>query len=63
MRIKALSNGVLNEADRLVLAGLLIKAGYTVRLGKEKDSRGRYEHFVEALGENAQTARLRDKQL
>lgn len=28
-------NGELNKADRLALAGLLIKAGYSVRLGKK----------------------------
>lgn len=36
MKIYALKNGSLNEADRLELSRLLIKAGYTVRIGKEK---------------------------
>ncbi|MBQ6908387.1 MAG: resolvase [Clostridia bacterium] len=36
MKIYSLKNGSLNEADRLELARLLIKAGYTVRIGKEK---------------------------
>lgn len=36
MRIQDQKNGKLNEADRLILAQLLVKAGYTVRIGKEK---------------------------
>ena len=28
--------GKMNEEDRLQLASLLVKAGYTVRIGKEK---------------------------
>lgn len=36
MKIYSLKNGGLNEADRLEIARLLIKAGYTVRIGKEK---------------------------
>ena len=36
MKIYSLKNGSLNEADRLEIARLLIKAGYTVRIGKEK---------------------------
>lgn len=35
MKIKALRNGSLGEADRLELARLLIKAGYIVRITKE----------------------------
>ncbi|WP_206458675.1 resolvase [Anaerovorax sp. IOR16] len=50
MRIYSLKSGSLNEADRLEIARLLIKAGYTVRIGREKPS-GRkssaYVHFVE----------------
>lgn len=34
MRICIQTNGKLTEADRLQLATLLIKAGYTVRLDK-----------------------------
>ena len=30
------NNGKVNEADRLAIAALLIKFGYTVRIGKEK---------------------------
>lgn len=37
-RIHSQKNGALNEQDRLSLAQLLIKAGYTVRLGKMKES-------------------------
>ena len=50
MKIKALKTGSLNEHDRLSIATLLIKAGYTVRIGKEKSSSGsnKYEHYVEA---------------
>ncbi len=29
-------HGTSNEADRLALATLLVKMGYTVRIGKEK---------------------------
>ena len=36
MKIQDQRNGKLNEAERLALATLLIKAGYTVRIGKEK---------------------------
>lgn len=35
-KITAQKGGSFNDADRLELAKLLIKAGYTVRLGKEK---------------------------
>ena len=35
MKIKALRNGSLGEADRLELARLLVKAGYIVRITKE----------------------------
>ena len=31
-----MKNNALNENDRLQLATLLIKAGYSVRLGREK---------------------------
>ena len=37
-RIHALKHGALNEQDRLILAQLLIKAGYTVRIGKTKSN-------------------------
>ena len=38
MRITDQTYGKLNEEDRLTIARLLIKAGYTVRVGKEKTS-------------------------
>lgn len=37
-RIYSIKNNSLNEQDRLEIARLLIKAGYAVRLGKEKDT-------------------------
>lgn len=41
-------NGNLNEADRLELARLLIKAGYTVRVGKDKiPGKNRNYYYVE----------------
>ena len=49
-RIYSQKNGSLNEQDRLALAQLLIKAGYTVRLGKEKQNQrqnAQYTHYVE----------------
>ena len=35
-KIKSVKKNTLNETDRLTLAGLLIKAGYCVRIVKEK---------------------------
>jgi len=35
MKIYAQPNGKLTEADRLQLATLLVKAGYTVKIEKE----------------------------
>jgi hypothetical protein len=47
-KIENVKSGGLNEADRLEIAKLLIKAGYTVRLGKEKPENSKsYSHFVE----------------
>lgn len=40
----------LNEEDRLTLAGLLIKAGYTVRIGHQEipgNAKGKKEYVVE----------------
>lgn len=38
----------LNDADRQVLSALLIKAGYTVRIGKERQgTKGAYTYFIE----------------
>lgn len=53
MKIYSLKPNMLNEADRLELATLLIKAGYTVRIGREKSSQGKPTAnviFVEATG-------------
>lgn len=51
-KIENVKSGGLNEADRLEIAKLLIKAGYTVRLGKEKPASSKtYNHFVEYLVE------------
>lgn len=36
MKITEQKNGRWNEEDRLELAKILLKAGYTVRIGKEK---------------------------
>lgn len=36
MKIYSFGSGSLNEQDRLQLATLLIKAGYTVKICKEK---------------------------
>lgn len=50
MKIYSLKNGSLNEADRLDLARLLVKAGYTVRVGSEPTqgtSSTRKTYFVE----------------
>ena len=53
MKIYALKSGSLNELERLEIAKLLIKAGYTVRLGKEKANgkSSSYIHYVEYLNE------------
>ena len=40
----------LNEEDRLTLAGLLIKAGYAVRIGHQEipgNTKGKKEYVVE----------------
>jgi len=50
MKIYSLKHGSLNEQDRLELARLLIKAGYTVRIGAEappSNPKGNKRHFVE----------------
>ena len=48
MKIKSLKSGALNAEDRLAIAALLIKAGYTVRIDKETQGK-RTEYYVEAL--------------
>ncbi len=52
-RIYSAKNNSLNEQDRLALASLLIKAGYTVRLGREKQGKSNtYTYFIEYWEEN-----------
>ena len=51
-RITDQKDGQLNSDDRLELARLLIKAGYTVRIGKEKiPGKNRNIYFVEYKGD------------
>ena len=45
-RITSQRNNALNEADRLAIAQLLVKAGYTVRIGVEKVN-GKSIYYVE----------------
>ncbi|MEG0133515.1 MAG: resolvase [Clostridium sp.] len=43
----------LNESERLDLARLLIKAGYTVKLGRDKiQGKSTYIHYVEYREDN-----------
>lgn len=54
-RIYNQRNGALNEHDRLTLAQLLIKAGYTVRIDKEKKGTQKNSpniHYVEFFEDN-----------
>lgn len=49
-RIYVLKDGKLTDEDKLDLCRLLIKAGYTVRQGKENKGtaeKPKYERFVE----------------
>ena len=53
-RIYSLKTGSLNENDRLEIARLLLKAGYTARLGRERPvgkSNGSFEYFIEFWSE------------
>ncbi len=53
-RIYAQKSSTLNEGERLDLAKLLIKAGYTVRIKKEKvDGRSAVNYVVEFWTEDA----------
>lgn len=57
MKIYAQKGSRLNDDDRLEIARLLIKAGYTVRIGREKkDGQGVYLNFVEYLGKGGQNS-------
>lgn len=49
MRIKQQKNTSLTEAERLEIGRLLLKAGYTVTVGKEKPAKqnGAYVHYIE----------------
>ena len=57
MKIYALKSGSLNELERLEIAKLLVKAGYTVKLGKEKANgkSSSYTHYVEYLDGEEET--------
>ena len=47
-RIKALKGSVLNADDRYAIANLLIKAGYSVRIVKEKpENKSTFQYFIE----------------
>ena len=49
-RIYAVGQGALAAPDRLALCGMLVKAGYTVRCGREStgtSGRKKYVYFVE----------------
>lgn len=64
MRIYSLKQNSLNEEDRLELARLLAKAGYTVRLGREKPPgkpNGAFQYYVE-FWENEKEASDEQKQ-
>ena len=48
MKIYTLKNGSSNEADRLETARLLVKMGYSVRLGREKEgAKSTFRYFIE----------------
>ena len=47
IKIIAPRNNGLNEAERLELGRLLMKAGFTVRVDSEKGNNGRTVYFVE----------------
>ena len=47
VKAKAAQYVGLNEAERLEIARLLVKAGYTVRITAEKDRNGRSVTIVE----------------
>jgi hypothetical protein len=47
IKIRAVRYQGLNDADRLELARLLVKAGYAVRITTEKDAKGRSTTVLE----------------
>ena len=51
-RIQAQAIGNLNEQERLELARLLIKAGYIVRIGRQRKLKASgYDYFIEYWGD------------
>jgi len=53
-KIYSQKNGQLNEQDRQAIATLLIKAGYMVRIGKEKPEgkqNAAHVHYVELFAD------------
>ncbi len=52
-RIYSIKNNSLSAEDRLEIAKGLLKAGYTVRLGREKQGKSNtYTYFIEYWEEN-----------
>ncbi len=47
MRIKSLKSGALNEAERIQLAALLIKAGYQVFIGRLPNVPANQSFFID----------------
>ena len=47
MRIKSLKSGSLNEADRIQISALLIKAGYVVYIGRVAGVPANQSYFIE----------------
>lgn len=54
MKIHDQKNGRLVESERIELAKLLIKAGYTVRIGKDKQG-SKTVAYVEAIPDKEDT--------
>lgn len=51
-RITCTGVGTFNAEDRVAIAQILVKAGYTVRIGKEKlPNKNTTTYFVEFWGE------------
>lgn len=50
MKLYDLKGGVLTDAERLELARLLVKAGYTVSIGKDKEGGTRPRKYIEIGG-------------
>ena len=57
IRITEQKHGSLTEAERLEIARLLVKAGYSVRIGKERPSeKANFKWFIEYLETNERSA-------